>query len=293
MNGIAKGMVHVAAHGEGRGRVVMQVRGAPNRHAVAAALKIAHAYQSQLESLFVEDEQLADLTGHAFVREVSYCGARIEPIDRDRIEAVFLHNARRIELEVRSRAAALDVPWAARVVRDEPSRAVALACAQAGPWNILVLADPMAATDGLEIRRLLAEISGLTAIVAVGPRVQHTDGAIVIVLEDLDRLAAMRNVAERLAGDAPGTQVVLLPLASDRTDLGDLEGQLRLVLGASEGLRLTLGCVTHGSPIAAAAALRPFGAGLVVAEADGVLLGRGSDLSALLQVLDCPLLVIR
>ena len=52
-------IAHVASSGEDRGRVVLQLGSrTPNEVALNAAIRIARAFQSEIESLFVEDQQL-------------------------------------------------------------------------------------------------------------------------------------------------------------------------------------------------------------------------------------------
>ena len=42
--------------------------------ALEAAVRVARAFRSEIESLFVEDEQLFDCASYGFVREVSLSG---------------------------------------------------------------------------------------------------------------------------------------------------------------------------------------------------------------------------
>ena len=69
-------IAHVAEMGEDRGRVVLHLRsGRPSTVALEAAVRVARAFGSEIESLFVEDEQLFDCAAYGFVREVSLSGA--------------------------------------------------------------------------------------------------------------------------------------------------------------------------------------------------------------------------
>ena len=55
-------IAHVAQTGEDRGRVVLQLRsGRPSAIALQAAVRVAQAFNSEIESLFVQDQQLLDL----------------------------------------------------------------------------------------------------------------------------------------------------------------------------------------------------------------------------------------
>ena len=68
-------IAHVAQTGEDRGRVVLQLGSAhPSAIALEAAVRVARAFQSEIESLFVEDTQLFDCAAYGFVREVSLTG---------------------------------------------------------------------------------------------------------------------------------------------------------------------------------------------------------------------------
>ena len=77
-------IAHVAQTGEDRGRVVLHLRsGHPSTLAVEAALRVARAFGSDLESLFVEDEQLFDCAAYGFVHEVSLSGRESRAISLD------------------------------------------------------------------------------------------------------------------------------------------------------------------------------------------------------------------
>ena len=72
-------------------------------------------------------------------------------------------------------ARSADVPLRSRVVRDEPLRALSIACAESGPWNVVALAEPFAPDN---------------AVAA---------GFLDRVVEPAALAAAAREVAERLA----------------------------------------------------------------------------------------------
>ena len=116
----------------------------PSAIALSAAIRIAQAFQSEIESLFVENEQLLDCTSFSFVREVSLTGRVGRAPFRGRKWRLGLRlaaNDARRQLERLARQA--EVPLRSRVVRDEPLRAISVACAETGPWNVVVLAEPL------------------------------------------------------------------------------------------------------------------------------------------------------
>ena len=120
------------------------------------------------------------------------------------------------------------MPLRSRVVRDEPLRALSIACAETGPWNVVALAEPFTGSTGGMLKQLLVEIAGATGLVLVGPKARRTTGPTIIAIEDIDRLPSMLNAAERLAA-LDGSEVILLLVASDDERLHWMDGQARLV----------------------------------------------------------------
>ena len=137
-------IAHVAQSGEDRGRVVLQLRSArPSTIALEAAVRIAQAFQSEIESLFVEDEQLIDCTGFAFVREVSLSGRERRAMSAERLAQDLSLAAKGARRQIATLARRAEVPLRSRTVRDEPLRALSIACAQTGPWNVVALGEPV------------------------------------------------------------------------------------------------------------------------------------------------------
>jgi hypothetical protein len=285
-------IAHVASTGEDRGRVVLQLRSAvPNVVAVETAIRIARAFQSEIESLFVEDEQLLDCAGYSFVREISLSGRQRSISAAGMIEDLRLAalGARR-QIEALARAA--EVPLRSRVVRDEPLRALSIACAESGPWNVVVLADPLVAGNSTMLRQLMVEIGGTTGLGLVGPKAQRVAGPAIMAVEDTNRLAPMLHAAERLAA-LDGTSIVLLLLATDQEHLDRMEGEARLVMEAREDVRIQAAEVTHGDPGAIAENLRRLHGGFLICQFGGLVVPEQGDLRPLLSVLQCPLLLVR
>jgi hypothetical protein len=169
-------IAHVAQAGEDRGRVVLHLRsGCPSAIALEAAVRIARAFQSEIESVFVQDEQLMDCADYDFVREMSLTGRQQRPMSRDAV-ARDMHlaavGARRQIEELARRA---EVPLRSRVVRDEPLRALSIACAETGPWNVVALAEPFTGSTGGMLKQLLVEIAA-TGLVLVGPQARASPG---------------------------------------------------------------------------------------------------------------------
>jgi hypothetical protein len=286
-------IAHVAQSGEDRGRVVIQIRsGHPSAIAMRAAVQIARAFGSDLESLFIEDKQLFDCAAYGFVREVSLTGRESRPLSLDSMmrDLHLAAQGTRRQLEALARAA--QVPLRCRVVRDEPLRALTMACAEVGPWNVVALAEPFGAGHSATLKQMLAEVSGTTGIVAVGPRAQRLVGPVIAAVEEIAELPDMLRLAERLAA-VDGADVVLLLVAASEADLARMEGEARLVVEDREGVRIEPVAVTAGAAASMAETLRRLRGGMVICEFGGLVVPDEDDLSPLAAALECPLFLVR
>lgn len=287
-------IAHVAQLGEDRGRVVVQLGTVhPSAIALEAAVRIARAFQSEIESVFVENEQLFDCAAFGFVREISLTGRQRRTLSAaDMIQdlALAAKGARR-QLETLARVA--DVPVRSRTVRDEPLRALSIACAERGPWNVVALAEPFASGDGPLLRQLLEEVAGTTGLVTVGPKAQRVSGPAIVVVEDVERLPGMLHAAERLAALEEGGGIVLLLVASDEERLAWMDGQARLVVEAREDVRMETAEVCRGEASVVAEALRRLRGGFVICQLGGLVMPDAGDLRPLAGTLECPLFLVR
>jgi hypothetical protein len=286
-------IAHVAETGENHGRVVLQMGSArPSVVALEAAVRIARAFQSEIESIFVEDRQLFDCAGYGFVREVSLTGRQSRAVSADGMtrDLRLAAQAARRQLEALARRA--DVPLRSRVVRDEPLRALSIACAESGPWNVVALAEPFAGGNGHLLKQLLVEIAGATGLVMVGPRARRVTGPAVVAVEDVGRMPALLRAAERLAA-VDGAMIVLLVIAADEERLAQMEGQARLVVGAREDVRIETAAAARGLASVVAEALRRLKGGFVICQFGGLVVPDEGDLKPLASVLECPLFLVR
>jgi hypothetical protein len=285
-------IAHVAESGENSGRVVLHFSSAqPNALALAAAIRVARAFGSEVEMLFVEDEQLYDCAAYTFVREVSLTGRQRRVVSAADIGRDLHFAARGARRQIEALARRAEVPLRTRVVRDEPLRALSVACAERGPWNVVALAEPFAGNGAL-LHQLLLEVAGTTGLVVVGPKAQRVEGFPVAVVEDIQRLPDMLRTAERLAA-LDGTQVVLLLVASEDERLHSMDGEARLVLEGREDVHIEVAAATHGAAVVIAEALRRLRGGFVICQLGGLLVPDEGDLRPLAGGLECPLFVVR
>jgi hypothetical protein len=264
----------------------------PSDLALKAAIRIAQAFHSEIESLFIEDEQLLDCAGYGFVREVSLTGRQRRPISAaDMMRALQLaaQGARR---QIEGLAKLAEVPLHSRIVRDEPLRALSIACARTGPWNLVALADPLSVTNSGILKQLLQEISGTTGLMVVGPKGERVTGPAIAAVEDTGRLPAMLRTAERLAA-LDRAEVVLVLVAEDEERLRQMDSEARLAVAAREGVRIESAEITRGEASVVAESLRRLRGGFVICQFGGLLVPAEGDPRALLSVLECPLLLVR
>jgi hypothetical protein len=286
-------IAHVAQSGEDRGRVVIQIRsGHPSAIAMRAAVQIARAFGSDLESLFIEDKQLFDCAAYGFVHEISLSGRECRPLSIDGMmrDLHLAAQGTRRQLEALAREA--QVPLRCRVVRDEPLRALTMACAEVGPWNVVALGEPFSAGHSAALKQMLAEVSGTTGIVTVGPRAQRVAGPVIVAVEEMAELPDMLRLAERLAS-VDGAEVVLLLVAASEADLAQMEGEARLVVEDREGVRIEPVAVARGASASMAETLRRLNGGMVICQFGGLVVPDEGDLRPLVAALECPLFLVR
>lgn len=286
-------IMHVAEAGEERGRVVLHsASGHASQIAIEAAVRIAQAFHSEIESLFVEDLQLYDMASYPFACEIAITGARRRDLSRDRMEQELRLCAQSLQRRIQTLAHTAGVPLRARIVRDDPIQALAKACAESGPWNVIALADTLAPGQGARLCELFANVAGTTGLMLVGPKARRTRGPIVAVVESADHLQPMLRAGERMSSVTGGE--ILLLLLSDSAG-GDqwLEDQVRLALGDQSKVRLLHCIADHGAPAALAEVIRRLHGGFVIGHFGGILVPAHGDLRDLVAALECPLFLMR
>jgi hypothetical protein len=302
---------HVAESGEGRGRVVLRLTGtqAVNEHAIRAAIQIAKAFHSEIESLFVYDRQIFDAAGYSFVREIRaaprtpHGQASAQPgsgpmrqidngVDVAGIARQIELTARRLQRHVGELALQEDVPVHGRVVHGTPLAALAAACQIEGPWNVVALAEAFTADSLARLETLFERVTGMTGVVLVGPRAARARGPVVAVIEDAERITGMLRTAERLARET-GSDVVLAVAGASRAAQAWLKSEVfHVTSGGHKVVVVELGRAGGGTAVLAEA-LRELAPGFVIAEHGGLVVPREGDLRPLGAALSCPLLVVR
>jgi hypothetical protein len=286
-------IAHVAEAGEARGRVVLQLSTAnPSSVAIEAAVRVAQAFHSEIESLFVENRELLDLAAFPFAREISLTGRRSRTISLGDMEREFRWVFAALQRQIEAMARAAEVPVRQRTVRGEPIAAVAAACSEYGPWNVVALAEPLGPASNLALRQLFERVSDATGLVLVGTQAKWIQGPVVAAVEELERLPGVLRAADRLVTVTGGPVTVLL-LADNPERLLWMEAQARLLLADRRDVRLAWAELAYGAPKEAAEVLRRLRPGFVISQFGGLVLPDDSDLKAVAAVIECPLFLVR
>jgi len=292
-------IAHVAQAGEQRGRVVLWLAASdePQDTAVDAALRLAQAFDSEIECLFIEDSQLFELAALPFAREVLISGRGSRAFSSSTLARDVQMHGSALQRDVLARARAADVTARARVVRADPVRALADACAENGPWNVVAVGAPVrngAGTGqwGTGIGELFSAVHATTGIVVAGPEARRTSGPVVALVEELERVVPMVRAAERIAS-ATGGDARLWLLDHDQARQDWMEGQVRLALDAYPAIRLEVVDMTRHTPQSVAGMMRRAGAGFVIARFGGSLMPRERDVATFAELIEGPLLLVR
>jgi len=287
-------IAHVAAATEQRGRVVLQLTsGRPNRVALEAAILVAKAFESEVESLFVEDQGLVDCAGFPFACEISLHGRERRPLSTDSMERELRNMAAAIGRDLSALARRAEVPLRQTIVRDDPIAALAKACAQRGPWNVIALGNTVEKAAAHLIRSLFESVLDSTGVILAGPRARKGTGPIIVVVEHVDRLEGMLRAAQRLDVQEKGTAVIALLVGESDEVIVRMEEQSRLVLGPEKAVTFVRTVVTEGSERSLAEVLRRLHGSFVIGQFGSRLAPPDGDMRHLLSNLESPLFLIR
>ncbi len=287
-------IAHIAHADEQRGRVVLWLGGSGEAHdtAVDAALRLAQAFESEIESLFIEDCQLYDLAELPFAREISLSGRRTRAFSAASLAKDMQAHAAALQRGVLARARAADVKVQARVVRAEPVKALAQACAENGPWNVVTVGTPIRRGSGMGVAELFDTVHATTGIVVAGPKARRTTGPVIAVVEELERLVPMMRAAERIA-TATGGDARLWLLEHDQARQDWIEGQIRLALSPYPNIGFDVVDMSVHTPQDVARLMRRQGAGFVIARFGGALAPDEDGVAPFAEALDGPLFLVR
>jgi hypothetical protein len=264
----------------------------PSPIAIEAAIRVAQAFQSEVESLFVEEQQLIELASFPFAREISLTGRARRALSPEAIESQMRDMAAGLSRRIAAIAHAADVPFHARRERGDAIRVLANACAEHGPWNVVALGEPLSVVQASALGELFDAVTDTTAIVVAGPHASRATGPVVAAVEDLDHLPGMLRAATRLASISGGV-VKLLLVAESEEEARWMEDQSRLLIGNQGDINVAATEIARAEPQVVAEALRRLHGGFVVALFGGHVVPREGSLRALSSALEGPLFLVR
>lgn len=290
-------IAHVAAAGEQSGRVVLWHGGPPtlSRCAIDAAMLLGHTFQAEVESLYIEDQQLFDLAEFPFARTINPGREGWQALPAETLERNLRQLAAALHRQVSDIAEAAGVPCRTRVMRDEPLRALSLACAMNGPWNVVVVCEPVTVSDDARLTSLFEQVRDTTGVVITGPLTHRTTGPVIAIVEQFYRMGPMLKTALRIA-ETHERDVRLCIVGNAEDELGWMESEAR-ILCADPDLdgRVSVASVLAADDDAAplADSLRRHRPGLALAQYGGRLIGPETSVRPLTKMLECPLLLVR
>lgn len=284
-------IAHVAEAGEGSGRVVLQMGPQLSPVALQAALQLARSFRSEVEALYTDDG-MRDLAAYPFAREISIAGTIKGPLDTGLLQRRQHRVAAATVRRASSAARDAGIRFTSSVRQHDATRALADACAERGPWNMVALGEPVASHDRIKLREMFSSVWGTTGFVLTSPKAKRMSGPVVAIVEDIERLAPLLRTAEHLAAaTASATEIMLV--GTDAHAVIEMEAQARLILSDEAHANMPITVVSHGGAPAIGQALRGLGAGFVIAHYDGIAMPSEGEETLLAENLEGPLLLVR
>lgn len=274
------------------GRVVIELRsGSPSAVALQEAIHFAQAFDSDLEGLFINDEELEAMAELPVVRSVSLSGRRNagQASDNIRNELFLAAQSMRRQFDDLARHARLRHQF--RTVHDQPIKAMLSACADDQDKSLIVLTETLALRHIAEIDQLMTSSENLFGVLLVGPGASRRSGPVIIVPENLENVETMIRSATMLAS---GSNPVIIFLANeDEAELQRVSDELHNKLTPVPGLNILSAPIPRDQPAVMTEAVRRLKGGLLITQFGGALVPSKESLASLATALECPLLIMR
>jgi nucleotide-binding universal stress UspA family protein len=270
-------------------RILVAIDGSPHsRAALDAAVRLAVAFEAEVEGLFVEDERLLRASRLPFVKEVRAYTAPPKRLSDDRMQRQLRRRVGHVERALRQTAEQREVPHTFRTAQGNVTEELRRAAAET---DLLVLGKTSTASS----RRRLGSTSQTLVADAPAPVLVLRDripaGEPMLAYYDGSAAAeAALRLATRLARRAEASALDVLLPAHDAAETDRLREQVRARDDASD-LPVHLHPLTHAEEHRLSAFVRETD-GIVVLPSSGPPLERGS-LQRFLYEIDRPLLVVR
>ncbi len=269
-------------------RLVLEVRsGAPNRVAVETAFELARALRSEIDAIFIEDQDLMAAAELSCAREIALVSGRRAAISPGRMARDMRMITGAIRRRMEQMARANEVPHRFDVVREHPAQAVATATREGA---FVAMTEPYSSRSAQEIAELARAHANVAGFVLVGPRVRTVTGPIVVAIESTSDLEQLVETAANV-GSSNGSLAILV-IGEDESEIKTLGVAVRERLTAAPETRIML-CGAHGEPAVVAEAAHRLRGRLLIARMSGMFRPNQGTLRQLLAALECPLLLMR
>ena len=274
------------------GRVLIELSaGTPNTIALHEAMAMAHALDSEIEGLFITDQELEYVTRLTAARTLSASGRKVgQDAARTLKREIFLAS-RSMQRQFDELAEAAKLRHRFRTIEGQPIEEMCRACADDEKASLLVLSETLALGHINEIDVLLTQPSNLSGLLMVGPGALRRSGPAVIVPDDMAGVEAMLEMAQALISkDKP---IIIFLAGDDDHALSQNADQLHATLQPDERLNILSAKIPGHQPQVMTDAIMRLKGGLVIAQYGGALLPAKTGIMPLATALACPLLITR
>ncbi len=261
-----------------------------SRHSLAAlrgAAKLAHSLEAELEGLFVEDADLLKVAGLPMAQELQFpLGIKVR-LDLARMERQLRAQASRARQALASVCREEQVEWTFRVVRGDVSAEILEAAARADLLSLGKASRPLIQREQTGSTARAAATQAPRSVLLI-PREADIRSPVVVPHNGSPLVRRAMVLAARLT-QGLGGYLSILVLSDDpdaehdvQKQIGDWLGGQDLVVRYRELAGIGVKTLLDG--------VRTEGGGLLVLS--NVIFGAG-DVDALLDALECPVLLVR
>lgn len=251
-----------------------------------SALKLARAFEVELEGLFVEDADLLALAGLPFSSEIQTVTGQVRVLESRQLEADLRRAAGAARREFERRALATAHSCRFRVVREAATRVIA----REGQAAALIFLSELTARTHwqAELSRLAVGEGVPTDIVLFGPAARSRPGPVLILLDAEARVSELTQRAGKVAR-IENTEVGIIVLEPASEKLKRLAEEVRA--GLHPGSEVWIAHEGDGDPDQIGHWTARKKASLLIADSASSWTRQTDHLSRLLLRAECPVLI--
>lgn len=257
--------------------------------ALQASAGLAAALQADLVGIFVEDVNLLRFSALPFAQEQRWPAARRQQLDEQQMEHQLRLRASQARRALAAAAEQLEVAWTFRVVRGQVTHEVLTACLEADLLSLGCTSRTLARGSRLgSTAREATRRSPRSVLLARRPSEMEWP---VVVTYDGSSLARRGLMAGVGLAQRYENNLIVLVLGESREAAAPLVEEVQALAGPTP-VHLEFRFVTSGDAEQLVTLLQSQSCSLVILAGETPPL-RGEALQALLDALDCPVMVVR